>query len=47
MGVELGLHTFREEHKLRVFAKVVLRSISGYKKEEVTVERTILHQTQE
>jgi hypothetical protein len=36
MGVELGLLTLREEHRLREFENRVLRRISGLKRNEMT-----------
>jgi hypothetical protein len=36
MGAKLGLPTLREEHRLRVFEKWVLRRVFGPKRDEVT-----------
>jgi hypothetical protein len=43
MGVELGLLTLREEHRLRVFENRVLRRVVGPKRNEVTGEWRKLH----
>jgi hypothetical protein len=42
-GHETWSLTLREEHRLRVFEKRVLRRISGPKRDEVTVEWRKLH----
>jgi hypothetical protein len=35
MGVKLGLLTFREAHRLRVFEKRLFRSMFGHKRDEM------------
>jgi hypothetical protein len=42
-GCETWLLTLREEHRLRVFKKSVLRRIFGPKRDEVTGEWRKLH----
>jgi len=42
-GCDTWSPSFREKHRLRVFSNTVLRSISGYHKDEVTVEWRRLH----
>jgi len=37
-GCDVWSPSFREKHRLRMFVNTVLRSIFGYKKDEVTVE---------
>ena len=43
MGVKLGWLTLREEMKLKVFENMVLRRISGHRKDEVKEEWRRLH----
>ena len=45
-GCETWSLTLREEHRLRVFEKKVLRKIFGAKKDEITGERRKLHNTE-
>ena len=42
-GFDTSSPSFREKHRLRMFANTVLRSISEYQKDEVTVEWRRLH----
>jgi len=42
MGVELGSVTFREEHRLRVLEKRVLRRMFGPKRQEVCILRSFV-----
>jgi hypothetical protein len=43
MGAKLGLSTIRDERRLRMFEKMVLRRIFGTKKNEVTIGWRKLH----